>query len=121
MNSLIFEEDWLDAAPPPGLSFIFDCDGSDAALIVVFVSGMEILLTSDIFKSSKFLAAVPEFLLMLVVVGLTPPSRLDLLGRGNFGESAMDLFGACNCLETATEVWGAVTVLNVAMDDLVGA
>ena len=85
---------------------------------MVFVSGMEILLTSDIFKSSKFLASAPE---LLLVAGLTAASKLDLLGRGNFGESAMDLLGACNCLETATDVWGAVTVLNVAMEDLVGA
>ena len=85
------------------------------------MSGLEILLTSDNFKSSKFLAASgPAFL--LTGAGLLPTlSWLDLLGRGNLGESAMDLLGACNCLLTATEVCGAVTVLNVAIEDLVGA
>ena len=70
------------------------------------MSGLEFLLASDGFSSSKFLASELEFLLVLAfnLDGGLSLSDGGLLGRGNLGESAIDLLGACNCLLTATDV-----------------
>ena len=68
------------------------------------MSGLEFLLASDGFSSSKFLASELEFLLMFNLDGGLSLSDGGLLGRGNLGESAIDLFGACNCLLAATDV-----------------
>ena len=81
------------------------------------MSGLEFLLASDGFSSSKFLASELEFLLMVTWDGGLGLSDGGLLGRGNLGESAIDLFGACNCLPTAAAVCGAQTFLKVASED----